>query len=200
MNWSTGVICAALLLAACDEKKPPVAEAPKAAVPVVVAPEIGAPPTGPDGPAGIVYPTFVISTAPVDITKGKEMFAAKGCIACHKIGAKGVEIGPNLSKIGGIRTERELIESILFPSNNIARDYDLHSFLMTDGSTVLGLVKARAAEGITITEVSGQVRFLAQESIASTTMLTTSLMPSGLDGTLSPQDLLDLVGYLRSLK
>ena len=122
------------------------------------------------------------------------------CIACHKIGNKGNEIGPNLSKIGNIRTERELIESILFPNNNIARDYDLHSFQMTDGSTVLGLIKARAEEGITITEVSGQSRLLPQASITSSTMLTNSLMPAGLDGMLGPQDLLDLVAYLRSLK
>ncbi|MCX6921084.1 MAG: DUF1080 domain-containing protein, partial [Verrucomicrobia bacterium] len=29
------------------------------------------------------------------------------CIACHKIGDKGQELGPNLSKLGGIRAERE---------------------------------------------------------------------------------------------
>ncbi len=135
-------------------------------------------------------------------TAGRAVFeAGKGiCIACHKIGEKGREIGPNLSRIGSIRVERELVESILFPNYNIARDYDLHSFQLSDGSTVLGLIKARAAEGITITEASGQVRLLPQEAITSTTMLTTSLMPAGLDATLSPQELLDLVAYLRSLK
>jgi len=127
--------------------------------------------------------------------------ASKGiCLACHKIGDKGREIGPNLSRIGSIRVERELVESILFPNYNIARDYDLHSFQLSDGANVLGLIKARAAEGITITEASGHVRLLPQDTIASTTMLTTSLMPSGLDALLSPQELLDLVAYLRSLK
>ena len=122
------------------------------------------------------------------------------CIACHRIGDKGNEIGPNLSKIGGIRAERELVESILFPSNNIARDYDLNSFQLTDGSSVLGLIKARSAEGITIKEASGQERLLPTESVASSTQLTTSLMPSGLDGMLAEKDLIDLVAYLRSLK
>ena len=135
-------------------------------------------------------------------TAGRAVYeTGKGiCIACHKIGDKGREIGPNLSRIGGIRVERDLVESILFPNYNIARDYDLHSFQLTDGSTVLGLIKARAAEGITITEASGQVRLLAQNTITSTTMLTTSLMPAGLDALLGEQDLLDLVAYLRSLK
>jgi putative heme-binding domain-containing protein len=122
------------------------------------------------------------------------------CIACHKIGDKGNELGPNLSKIGGIRAERELVESILFPSNSIARDYDLNSFQLTDGSSVLGLIKARSAEGITIKEASGQERLLPTEGVASSTQLTTSLMPAGLDGMLAEKDLIDLVAYLRSLK
>ena len=122
------------------------------------------------------------------------------CIACHRIGVKGNEIGPNLSKIGGIRAEREIIESILFPSNSIARDYDQNSFQMTDGTNVLGLIKARSAEGIMIKEASGQERLLATESVASSTQLTTSLMPMGLDGMLSEKDLIDLVAYLRSLR
>jgi putative membrane-bound dehydrogenase-like protein len=137
-----------------------------------------------------------------DAAVGRRNFeAGKGaCIACHKIGNVGNEVGPNLSKIGGIRVERELVESILFPSNSIARDYDLNSFQMTDGTSVLGLIKGRSAEGVTIVEASGQKRLLSQESIAASTQLTTSLMPSGLDAMFSEQELLDLVAYLRSLR
>jgi hypothetical protein len=51
-----------------------------------------------------------------------------------------------------------------------------------------------------IKEASGQERLLPTESVASSTQLTTSLMPMGLDGMLSEKDLLDLVAYLRSLK
>ena len=122
------------------------------------------------------------------------------CIACHKIGVKGNEIGPNLSKIGGIRAEREIVESILFPSYNIARDYDLNSFQLADGTSVLGLIQARSAEGVTVKEASGQSRLLTNEMIASSTQLTTSLMPAGLDGLLAEKELVDLVAYLRSLK
>ena len=137
-----------------------------------------------------------------DPAAGRAVYeSGKGaCIACHKIGAKGNEIGPNLSKIGGIRAEREIVESILFPSYNIARDYDLNSFQLTDGTSVLGLIQARSAEGVTVKEASGQSRLLTNEAIASSTQLTTSLMPAGLDGMLSEKELVDLVAYLRSLK
>ncbi len=137
-----------------------------------------------------------------DPAAGRSVYeSGKGaCIACHKIGAKGNEIGPNLTKIGGIRAERELVESILFPSYNIARDYDLNSFQLTDGTSVLGLIQARSAEGVTVKEASGQSRLLTNETIASSTQLTTSLMPAGLDGMLSEKELVDLVAYLRSLR
>jgi putative heme-binding domain-containing protein len=65
---------------------------------------------------------------------------------------------------------------------------------------VLGLIQARSAEGVTVKEASGQSRLLTNESIASSTQLTTSLMPAGLDGMLSEKELVDLVAYLRSLK
>jgi mono/diheme cytochrome c family protein len=61
-----------------------------------------------------------------DAAAGRAHFEeGKGiCIACHKVGASGRPIGPDLSKIGAIRTDRDLIESILFPSNTLARDYE----------------------------------------------------------------------------
>ena len=65
---------------------------------------------------------------------------------------------------------------------------------------MLGLIQARSAEGVTVKEASGQVRLLPNEAIASSTQLTTSLMPAGLDGMLSEKELIDLVAYLRSLK
>ena len=71
---------------------------------------------------------------------------------------------------------------------------------MTDGSSVLGLIKGRSAEGVTIVEASGQHRLLPQEAIASSTQLTTSLMPAGLDAMFAEQELLDLVAFLKSQK
>ncbi|MFM9001554.1 MAG: c-type cytochrome [Opitutia bacterium] len=137
-----------------------------------------------------------------DPAAGRAVFeSGRGaCIACHRIGDKGNEIGPNLSRIGNIRAERELIESIIYPNNNIARDYDLTSVQLTDGSSVLGIIRERSAEGVTIKEASGQSRVLPNETVASSAQLPTSLMPAGRDGMLSEKELTDLVAYLRSLK
>ncbi|MBL9178738.1 MAG: c-type cytochrome [Verrucomicrobiaceae bacterium] len=131
----------------------------------------------------------------------KHFKAGKGtCIACHKIGETGRAIGPDLTKIGAIRTERDLLESIIFPSNTLARDYEAHIIETSDGQQTLGVIKSHTAEGLLITDIAGQEKTIAHQLITGDTTLATSLMPMGLDQTMPQGELLDLVAWLRSLK
>ncbi|MEI7891800.1 MAG: c-type cytochrome, partial [Myxococcales bacterium] len=50
------------------------------------------------GIAQIVIPDVKYSSAAADTAKGKEMFAEKGCVACHKIGG-GKLVGPDLKGV-----------------------------------------------------------------------------------------------------
>ena len=135
-------------------------------------------------------------------SNGKKNFEmGKGtCIACHKIGSAGRPIGPDLSHIGAIRTERDLLESILFPSNTLARDYEAHVIETTDGQQTLGVIKSHTAEGLLVIDIAGQEKTIAHQTIAGDTILPISLMPQGLDQTMPEAELLDLVAWLRSLK
>jgi putative heme-binding domain-containing protein len=137
-----------------------------------------------------------------DAARGKAHFAAgKGtCIACHKVGEVGRAIGPDLSKIGAIRTERDLLESILFPSNTLARDYEAHIIETSDGQQTMGVIRSHTAEGLLVVDVAGQEKTVPHQNITGDTTLTMSLMPMGLDQTMPEAELLDLVAYLRSLK
>ncbi|MEQ1749455.1 MAG: PVC-type heme-binding CxxCH protein [Prosthecobacter sp.] len=137
-----------------------------------------------------------------DAKAGHAAFAAgKGtCMACHKIGEVGRAIGPDLSKIGAIRTERDLLESVLFPSNTLARDYEAHILETSDGQMTMGVIKSHTAEGLLVVDIAGQEKTLPHTQIVGDTTLPTSLMPMGLDQTMPEKDLLDLVAYLRSLR
>jgi|UniRef100_UPI0037842620 putative membrane-bound dehydrogenase-like protein len=131
----------------------------------------------------------------------KHFKVGKGtCIACHKIGDVGRPIGPDLSHIGAIRTERDLLESILFPSNTLARDYEAHVIETSDGQQTLGVIKSHTAEGLLVADIAGQEKTIAHQMITGDTTLATSLMPMGLDQTMPEAELLDLVAWLRSLK
>ncbi|MBS1150514.1 MAG: cytochrome c2 [Myxococcaceae bacterium] len=123
MHCKSLLLAAALLfaLAGCNEKKE-AAPAPVAAVaPVAAAPEAPPAPTGPDGPPDIVIPSFEISATPADIGKGKDVFAAKGCIACHKVGG-GKLVGPDLKDVLVRRTQPWVMKMILKPEVMLAKD------------------------------------------------------------------------------
>jgi mono/diheme cytochrome c family protein len=62
----------------------------------------------------IEVPTFTISTAQADIDKGKELFAGKGCGACHKIGG-GKLVGPDLKGVTARREQVWIERMILKP-------------------------------------------------------------------------------------
>jgi putative membrane-bound dehydrogenase-like protein len=134
--------------------------------------------------------------------EGARLFASgKGaCMACHKAGDLGRAVGPDLSRIGAIRTERELLESIVLPSNTLARDYETLLVATSDGQSHLGLAKGRSLEGLTLMDVGGVMRLLPAASVVSETHVPQSLMPMGLDAAFSEQELLDLVAWLRSLR
>lgn len=134
--------------------------------------------------------------------EGAKLFAAgKGaCMACHKAGDLGRAVGPDLSRIGAIRTDRELLESIILPSNTLARDYETLLVATSDGQSHLGLPKGRSLEGLTLMDVGGVSRLIPSASLVSETPVPQSLMPMGLDAAFTEQELLDMVAWLRSLR
>src|SRR5687768_2260572 len=101
----TRVVSFVLCLAACSEKASEPAAAPQQPPPVVAA-----------APAKteIVVPNITISAAPEDVAKGEEVFTAKGCPACHKVGA-GKLVGPDLKGVTQRRDEKWIAKMILRP-------------------------------------------------------------------------------------
>ena len=134
--------------------------------------------------------------------EGRQVFeSGKGaCSACHRIGNVGNLVGPNLSAIGQIRTERDLLESVLFPNATIARDYEAHAIDTTDGQSLVAVIRRTLTEAIVVVDGGGQEITLPRAKIAAMQTLSTSLMPLGLDHALSEAELLDLIAYLRSCR
>ena len=107
-------LIATLGLCACNDKKTEPALPPTDAIAQPVADAAAA-------RTVIDVPTFVVSTAPADIKKGEEVFAAKGCIACHKIGG-GKLVGPDLKGVTARRDETWIKKMILRPDVMVKED------------------------------------------------------------------------------
>lgn len=138
-----------------------------------------------------------------DPENGKAIFTSgKGtCMVCHSVGDVGGKVGPNLTTIGRIRTARDLFESVLFPSESIARDFDTCEItLKSNGEKRIGIIASRTDREIELIDPASQVHHLPINDVKSIQTIPMSLMPMGLDLTMSPDELRDLVSYLLSGK
>jgi putative heme-binding domain-containing protein len=137
-----------------------------------------------------------------DVRRGQIVFHSQkaACFTCHAIGYRGGSVGPDLTRIGSIRTERDLLESIVFPSASLVRSYEPVLIATKDGKTINGLIRKQTPEEITLaTGVNQEVR-LARDDIEAMKPSSVSIMPAGLDQQLTPQELGDLVAFLKACK
>lgn len=136
-----------------------------------------------------------------DIQRGSIIFqsAKATCMLCHQIGYKGGHLGPDLSAVGAIRTERDLLEAIVFPSASFVRSYEPVSVVKTDGSTAVGIIRNQGGSSIALSVgASASDLTLDLSEIKSMTPSQVSLMPAGFGQILSTQELVDLVVFLKS--
>jgi putative heme-binding domain-containing protein len=137
-----------------------------------------------------------------DVKRGLKVFdgTKASCRACHKLGYVGGDLAPELSKIGSIRSRRDLLEAIVFPSASFVRSYEPTQFLLKDGRSVNGLVRKETAADILLQTGVNKEERIAKADVESRQMSTVSIMPAGLDQQLSPQELADLLEFLQSMK
>jgi cytochrome c551/c552 len=76
----------------------------------------------------IPVPKIKISTSKADIAKGQEMFASKGCVACHKVGG-GKLVGPDLKDVLKRRDQTWVAKFILRPDLMLAQDPEAKKLL-----------------------------------------------------------------------
>jgi putative heme-binding domain-containing protein len=136
-----------------------------------------------------------------DPTRGLALFAGKAiCATCHQVGREGGRIGPELTKIGAIRSRRDLLESIVLPSSTFAQGYEPYQVTMKDGIALAGMIARETADGILLRDLSGTEQRVSRSRIQKLERAPMSLMPAGLDRLLTIDESRDLLAYLESLR
>lgn len=137
-----------------------------------------------------------------DARRGHAVFnsAKTACAACHKIGYVGGDAGPDLSRIGQIRSRQDLIEAIVAPSVSFVRSYEPVVAALHSGKLVSGVLKSESDSEVAIQTGPSVVERIARREVESITPGAVSLMPAGLDKQVTPQELADLVAFLLERK
>jgi N,N-dimethylformamidase len=137
-----------------------------------------------------------------DAVRGRALFhnASKTlCITCHVMGDQGVRFGPDLTGIGSIRSEQDLLEAIVYPGSSIARNYEQVTVRTKQGETG-GLILRDTVDQMILSPAPGAELPVPLREIKSAKYSNVSLMPQVFDGLLKPGEIVDLVAYLKSTK
>jgi putative heme-binding domain-containing protein len=135
-------------------------------------------------------------------TRGRELFHGlkASCATCHAVAGRGGQVGPDLSKIGSIRTGADLLESIIYPSASFARGYEPYLVRTTDGQVQSGIISRETADSIYLTTGPRDLKRIPRKSIDALRPSSVSLMPQGIGEQLTHEELADLIAFLNSLK
>ena len=137
-----------------------------------------------------------------DIRRGMAVFnsAKSACATCHAIGYLGGRLGPDLTRIGGARNERDLLEAIVYPSASFVRSYEPFVVLTKGGEEFSGVLRKDAPEEVILATGPETEQRIARKDIAELRPGSVSIMPQGLDQVLTRQELADLLAFLKAAK
>jgi putative membrane-bound dehydrogenase-like protein len=137
-----------------------------------------------------------------DVRRGQLVFNSPktACASCHAIGYLGGRLGPDLTSIGQVRTERDLLEAILYPSASFVRSYEPMMVVTKSGDVHNGVLRKDASDEIVLAANADLEVRIARNDIAEMRPGTVSIMPQGLDEQLSRQELADLLAFLKATR
>ncbi len=129
-----------------------------------------------------------------DVLKGKALFT-KNCAACHKMFGEGQSIGPELT--GAQRSNLDyVLENVLDPSAVVPREFQMVNFTLNDDRVVGGIVLRETKDAVTV-RTTNDTLTLPTADIVTRKQTPVSIMPEGLFDNMKPDEVRDLVAYLR---
>jgi putative membrane-bound dehydrogenase-like protein len=129
-----------------------------------------------------------------DQTRGAAVFE-KQCLICHTLQNRGHRVGPDLSGIGA-RPKETILVDLFDPSRQVTPEYTAYTLLTRQGQVLSGLLVSEGATSVTLRRAEGAQDFVRRDHIEELRSTGKSLMPEGLEDTLSEQDVADLLAFL----
>ena len=132
---------------------------------------------------------------------GRTVFFSKkaACSTCHTVQNEGGHVGPDLTAIGAIRTGSDLLEALVFPSASFARGFRPYTVVTSEGLVYSGIISRETADSVYLRTAELDELRIPRDSIEAIRESSTSIMPQGLDQTLTQQELRNLLAFLQQL-
>ncbi|HWV58619.1 MAG TPA: PVC-type heme-binding CxxCH protein, partial [Longimicrobiales bacterium] len=131
--------------------------------------------------------------------RGQAAFA-RACAFCHQVNGTGIDFGPGLSDIGAKLGKEALYTAILEPSAGISFNYEGSTIRLANGTEVTGIIVSETATQVSVKLAGGFTQTYPRSEVTLILPAEQSLMPEGLETTLTAQELVDVVEYLTTLR
>ena len=133
--------------------------------------------------------------------RGRKMFAAGGCFACHRFANEGGMTGPDLTGAGGRYSAHDLLEQIINPSKEINEQFVPVVVKMKNGDLITGVVVNMNGDRVTVnTDMfdPNQRVNINRPEVKSIEPSKVSPMPPGLLNLMREEEVMDLIAYILS--
>lgn len=132
-----------------------------------------------------------------DREKGRLAFE-KACMVCHlSHEGGGIALGPPITTFTNAGAE-SLLGNILDPNKEVAPQFQPYTFELKSGEVLIGIIESENAEDVTMKMPGGLSRTFPRSEVQAMKGLRLSLMPEGLEATLTVDEMRDLLTYLAS--
>ena len=145
--------------------------------------------------AGVIVRYAGVAALKGDAQKGHLHFTAL-CAPCHRLRNEGQEVGPDLNMVAGKPIDW-MLAAILDPSQAIEARYRAWDQSLEGGESLAGIIATETANNLVVRAAGNGEQPILRSQIRAIKPLPQSLMPAGFESALSPQDLADLLAWVR---
>ena len=128
--------------------------------------------------------------------EGEKVFQAI-CSNCHRYGNIGNDVGPVLTEINR-KSKESIMHDILDPNAAVNAQYISHRITTKDGVVHIGIIDAESDESVVMKKMGGEKITFNKKDIAKMNSMGKSLMMEGLEGSISQQQMADLLAFLQN--
>jgi len=129
--------------------------------------------------------------------RGRAIFRER-CGSCHRVANEGTaDIGPDISDTRE-KTPEALLIAILDPDRAIDASYLGYTVITTDGDVESAMIRSATETHVELVAAGGARLTIPRERIAEIRATGSSFMPAGLEEGLDPQDVADLIAFLKT--
>lgn len=131
---------------------------------------------------------------------GKLMFTKAKCVKCHRFLNEGTNVGPDLSSVRRRFQRKEIIESVLLPSQVISDQYRMVTVITDEGLVHNGMpVTDNTKPDSLVLLLNDATRIeIPKDSIDEQVASKISVMPVGLLKDLTREEIADLIAFLET--